>query len=49
VPAEKSKEKEFVLEQAKQQDNIQRYLDEGTIVKEIFVPGRIINLVVKPN
>ena len=47
VPADKVKEKEFVLELAKEQDNIQRYLDGSEIVKEIFVPGRIVNLVVK--
>lgn len=47
VPAEKSKDKDFVLGLAKQQENVERYLDDTTIVKEIFVPGRIVNLVVK--
>lgn len=47
VPAEKSKDKDFVLGLAKQQENVERYLDDSTIVKEIFVPGRIVNLVVK--
>jgi len=46
-PADKKTDKEFVLGLAKQQKNIQRYLDGTTIVKEIFVPGRIVNLVVK--
>jgi leucyl-tRNA synthetase len=41
------KDKEFVLALAKEQENIQRYLDGSEIVKEIFVPGRIVNLVVK--
>jgi leucyl-tRNA synthetase len=49
VPAEKAKDKEFVIGLAKQQEKVQKYLDGSTIVKEIFVPGRIINLVVKPN
>ncbi len=49
VPAEKAKDKEFVIGLAKQQEKIQKYLDGSTIVKEIFVPGRIINLVVKPS
>jgi leucyl-tRNA synthetase len=47
VPAEKAKDKDFVLGLAKQQENVERYLDDSTIVKEIFVPGRIVNLVVK--
>lgn len=47
VPADKAKDKDFVLALAKQQENVERYLDDTTIVKEIFVPGRIVNLVVK--
>ncbi|REL33852.1 leucine--tRNA ligase [Rhodohalobacter sp. SW132] len=47
VPAEKAKDKNYVLGLAKEQKNIQRYLDETTIIKEIFVPERIINFVVK--
>jgi leucyl-tRNA synthetase len=49
VPAEKAKDKEFVIGLAKQQEKVQKYLDGSTIVKEIFVPGRIINLVIKPS
>ncbi|PWN07540.1 leucine--tRNA ligase [Rhodohalobacter mucosus] len=49
VPAEQAKEKEFVLSLAKEQENIMKYLEDATIVKEIFVPGRIVNLVIKPN
>lgn len=49
VPAERAKEKEFVLNLAREQENIRKYLDNATILKEIFVPGRIVNLVVKPN
>ncbi|MEQ9308509.1 MAG: leucine--tRNA ligase [Balneolaceae bacterium] len=47
VPAEKAKDKEFVLNLAKSDANISKYLAEGNLVKEIFVPGRIVNLVVK--
>lgn len=47
VPAEKSKDKNFVLEEARKEKNVQRYLKDSTVVKEIFVPGRIVNLVVK--
>jgi leucyl-tRNA synthetase len=49
VPAEKAKDKEFVIGLAKQQEKVQKYLDGSTIIKEIFVPGRIINLVIKPS
>ena len=47
VSTDKAKDKEFVLSLAKEDENIQRYLEEGELVKEIFVPGRIVNLVVK--
>ncbi|MEX0661743.1 MAG: leucine--tRNA ligase [Balneolaceae bacterium] len=48
IDADKASDKQFVLGKAKEQENIQKYLDESTIIKEIFVPNRIINLVVKP-
>ncbi|MGM0506557.1 MAG: leucine--tRNA ligase [Bacteroidota bacterium] len=48
VPAEKSGDKSFVLEKAKSHENVARYLSEGELVKEIFVPNRIVNLVIKP-
>jgi leucyl-tRNA synthetase len=47
VPREKAQDKEFVLTQAKAEDNVKKYLDKGKLVKEIFVPERIVNLVVK--
>lgn len=47
VPMDKARNKEYVLELAKSQKNIKKYLEEGNLVKEIFVPGRIVNLVVK--
>ena len=34
-------------ELAKASDNVQRHLDGKAIVKEIVVPGRLVNLVVK--
>lgn len=49
VSADKAKDKEFVISLAKKQENIQKYLDGATIVKEIFVPERIINFVIKPS
>ena len=47
VPAEKAKDKDFVLDMAKKDEKVAKYLAEGNLVKEIFVPGRIVNLVVK--
>lgn len=47
VPADKAKDKDFVLEMAKSEAKVQKYLSEGNLVKEIFVPGHIVNLVVK--
>jgi leucyl-tRNA synthetase len=39
--------KEEALSAAKSQENIQKYLAEGEILKEIFVPGKIVGFVVK--
>ncbi len=47
VPADKAKDKDYVLSVAKDQKNVQKHLDGTTIIKEIFVPERIVNLVVK--
>jgi len=47
VDTGKAKDKEFVLGLAKEDENVQRYLEEGNLVKEIFVPERIVNFVVK--
>ncbi len=46
VPADISKD-EF-LAKAKSDEKVAKFLD-GTIVKEIYVPGRICNIVVKPS
>ncbi|MDI6402357.1 leucine--tRNA ligase [Balneolaceae bacterium ANBcel3] len=48
VPAERASDKEFVLNAAKKEPSVLRHLEKGTVVKEIFVPGRVINFVVKP-
>ncbi|MBO6794347.1 MAG: leucine--tRNA ligase [Balneolaceae bacterium] len=47
VLADKAKNKDYVLEIAKNENKVKKYLAEGNLVKEIFVPGRIINFVVK--
>ena len=45
VPASASKEQ--VLEIAKSQENVARYLEGSELVREIVVPGRLVNLVIK--
>jgi leucyl-tRNA synthetase len=38
---------EELLEQARSSENVQRHIDGKSIAKEIVVPGRLVNLVVK--
>jgi leucyl-tRNA synthetase len=45
VAADISKEDFLVL--IKQDEKVQKYLAEGTLVKEIYVPGKICNLIIK--
>ena len=40
-------EKQQILEKAKQEENVAKFLADKEIVKEIFVPGKLINFVVK--
>ncbi len=47
VPAERAAEKDFVLDAARNEPSVSRHLDKGRVVKEIFVPNRVINFVVK--
>ena len=39
--------KEQVIATAKENDNVKKYLDGATIVKEIIVPGKLVSFVVK--
>ena len=48
VKVSKSTPKEELLALAKEQPNVQRHLEGKMIVKEIVVPGRLVNLVVRP-
>jgi leucyl-tRNA synthetase len=47
LEAPKDISKEEALNKAKQLPNVQKWIDGKTIVKEIYVPGKIINIVVK--
>lgn len=39
--------KEHVMAKAKEDERVSKYLDGGQVVKEIFIPGKLLNLVVK--
>jgi len=43
----KDEDKESVLAKAKANENVAKWLEGKTLVKEIYVPGKIVNLVVK--
>jgi leucyl-tRNA synthetase len=45
VPADAPEEEVVVL--AKESEKVKRHLDGKAIVKEIFVPGKLVNLVVR--
>ncbi len=47
VPATQASDKDFVLGLAKSEPQVGKYLEQGTIVKEVFVPQKIVNFVVK--
>jgi len=36
-----------VLQKAKTQENVVKWLEGKDIVKEIYVPGKIVNIVIK--
>lgn len=40
--------KEDAIEQIKQLSKVQKYLEQSEIVKEIYVPGKLVNLVIRP-
>ena len=47
LSASEADDKSLVLERAKKDPTVAKYLAEGNVVKEIFVPRKIINFVVK--
>ena len=47
IPMSKSASKEEMLEMAKAHERIKPYLEGKTLVKEIVVPAKLVNLVVK--
>lgn len=47
IDSEKIKEKSFVLDLVKNSEVVNKWIENKQIVKEIYVPGKIVNLVVK--
>jgi leucyl-tRNA synthetase len=47
IEVSKQMPKDEILAHAKSQDFLAKYLSQGNIVKEIYVPGKIVNFVVK--
>jgi len=47
VPADEAGDKEAMLTAARAHENVARYLEGAEIVKEIFVPAKLVNIVVK--
>lgn len=48
VSAEDAENKELVLSNAKSELSVSKYLSDVTMVKEVFVPKKIVNFVVRP-
>ena len=47
IAVSKDADNDTVLAEAKANDNVARHLEGKTIIKEIFVPGRLVNFVAK--
>ena len=47
VPSNQTEERDCMLDLARSEENVDRYLKAGTVQREIYVPGRIINFVVR--
>ena len=47
IEVAKDEDKQSVLNKAKQEQNVAKWIEGKNIVKEIYVPGKIVNLVVK--
>lgn len=47
IQISKDEDKDSVLEKAKANENVAKWLEGKDLVKEIYVPGKIVNLVVK--
>ncbi|MGI5828341.1 MAG: class I tRNA ligase family protein, partial [Patescibacteria group bacterium] len=46
IPSEKSSDKEFMLAKAKEDKRVERFTGGKKIIREIVIPGKLVNLVV---
>ncbi|HLD92086.1 MAG TPA: leucine--tRNA ligase [Patescibacteria group bacterium] len=47
IESEKAKDKEFVIKEAQKNEKITKWFEDKEIKKEIFVPGKLVNFVLK--
>ena len=47
IESEKAKDKEFVIKEAQKNEKITKWFENKEIKKEIFVPGKLVNFVLK--
>ena len=47
ISLQKGLDKDEIISQCKQIDNVSKYLDGNELIKEIYVPEKLVNLVVK--
>ena len=47
IQIELNQPKDEVLQLAKSLDNVCRFISKGNLIKEIYVPNKIVNFVVK--
>ncbi|MDR1945335.1 MAG: hypothetical protein LBQ59_04670 [Candidatus Peribacteria bacterium] len=47
ITINKDESKESVIEKAKNNEEVKKWLDEKEIVKEIYVEGKVVNFVVR--
>ena len=47
ITMDKDASKEELLKSAKENENVQKYINDKEIIKEIVVPGKIVNFVIK--
>jgi leucyl-tRNA synthetase len=47
IQVSKDEAKDNILKKAKQNPSVSKWLEWKTIVKEIYVPGKIVNIVIK--
>ena len=47
LEVDKGADKESIITLSKEIENVRKYIDSGTLIKEIYVPEKIVNFVIK--